>query len=79
MTVFRTATLRTFFFAFHAGAKELIWVKPISLDLLGNASKLNRTISDSAFVSTGFSSWKKPVINFGFKNHLVFTIKLCVP
>ena len=23
MTVFRTATLRTFFFAFHAGAKEL--------------------------------------------------------
>ena len=24
MTVFRAATLRTFFFAFHAGAKELI-------------------------------------------------------
>ena len=23
MTVFRAATLRTFFFAFHAGAKEL--------------------------------------------------------
>ena len=23
MTVFRTATLRTFFFAIHAGAKEL--------------------------------------------------------
>ena len=25
MTVFRAATLRTFFFAFHAGAKELIF------------------------------------------------------
>ena len=24
MTVFRAATLRTFFFAFHAGAKELM-------------------------------------------------------
>ena len=25
MTVFRAATLQTFFFAFHAGAKELKW------------------------------------------------------
>ena len=30
MTVFRAATLRTFFFAFHAGAKELRIPKNIS-------------------------------------------------
>ena len=29
MTVFRAATLRTFFFAFHAGAKELMGDKVI--------------------------------------------------
>ena len=30
MTVFRAATLRTFFFAFHAGAKELTLSLPRS-------------------------------------------------
>ena len=37
MTVFRTATLGTFFFAFHAGAKELI----IPIRRLRSRSKLS--------------------------------------
>ena len=37
MTVFRAATLRTFFFAFHAGAKELKEVNRIILYIRSNA------------------------------------------
>ena len=37
MTVFRAATLRTFFFAFHAGAKELMESDPnLALELFMN-------------------------------------------
>ena len=31
MTVFRAATLMTFFFAFHAGAKEFMRFSPLNL------------------------------------------------
>ena len=41
------------------GATFSICTKATTLNLLANAAKLNRAVSDSAFDSTGFSNWKK--------------------
>ena len=41
MTVFRAATLRTFFFTFHAGAKELTQSAFLKLSLLTAISLLH--------------------------------------
>ena len=57
MTVFRAATLRTFFFAFHAGAKELKIPNylPKRRCMLSNLAKsLNNNISS---VEEEFGEW----------------------
>ena len=63
MTVFRTATLRTFFFAFHAGAKELKYgyssKNLISLYILPDQRRGNLLVFNIPVSGMG-NSWSEP-------------------
>ena len=62
MTVFRAATLRTFFFAFHAGAKELnpagilssVPIENVSINALAPASPYKHLLEPQQNVFTKY-------------------------
>ena len=69
MTVFRAATLRTFFFAFHAGAKELSYTYGIVSSGLAASPKSNgcRKIQNLILWLHSFCSFNEKITSFYFR------------